>query len=73
MRSLLNFSVVALFAISVSTTGCKKKESGVCYCKYVSGDKKEFNLTSLDRNRAQDSCSKIDRNANAFGGECDLK
>lgn len=73
MRSLLKLSTVAAFALALAATGCKKKESGVCYCKYVSGDKKEFNLTSLDRSRAQDSCSKIDRNANAFGGECDLK
>ena len=74
MRSLLKCGVGSLLLVfTLTATSCSKKESGVCYCKYVSGDKKEFNLTNLDRSRAQDSCSKIDRNANAFGGECDLK
>lgn len=65
--------ILIFFATVPVIIGCSKKETGVCYCKYVSGDKKEFDLRSLDRSKAQDSCNVLDRNANAFGGECDLK
>lgn len=65
--------ILIFFATAAVITGCSKKETGVCYCKYVSGDKKEFDLTGVDRAKAQDSCNVLDRNANAFGGECDLK
>lgn len=71
MRQLL-FSV-ALCISFAALTGCSKKKSGVCYCKYLSGDKKEFDLTSLDRGRAQDSCRVLDGYANAFAGDCSLK
>jgi len=67
------FLVLFLTGAVVSFTSCSKKKSGVCYCKYVSGDKKEFDLSNLERNRAQDSCNVLDNNAHAFGGECDLK
>lgn len=70
MRKLV---VLVLFAVASGTVACKKKEAGVCYCKYVSGDKKEFDLKSLSRSAAIDSCAVLDKNANGFGGECDLK
>ncbi|HTN16032.1 MAG TPA: hypothetical protein VL092_00010 [Chitinophagaceae bacterium] len=54
-------------------TACKKKESGVCYCKYLSGDKKEYNLTALPRSKQIDSCYVLDGYAEAFAGDCDLK
>lgn len=65
--------VVAFTILSPVLVGCSKKETGICYCSYVSGDKKEFDLRGIARTQAQDSCNKIDRNANAFGGECELK
>ena len=65
--------ILLFFATVAATTGCSKKETGVCYCKYVSGDKKEFNLKGLDRAKAQDSCNVLDGKANAFGGECELE
>jgi len=62
-----------LFA-GIAATGCKKKKSGICYCKYLSGDKKEFNMTMLDRAKAEDSCNRvINNNASAFAGSCELK
>jgi len=64
---------IALLALIISATACKKKEVGVCYCKYLSGDKREFNLTDLTRNQAKDSCAKLDHNAQAFAGDCKLK
>ncbi|MCW3124230.1 MAG: V-type synthase subunit [Flavipsychrobacter sp.] len=55
------------------TTSCKKKQVNVCYCSYLSGDKKEFNLTDLTRNQAVDSCNVLDHYASAFAGSCKLK
>ncbi len=55
-------------------TGCKKKKSGVCYCKYLSGDKKEYDLTMLERSKAEDSCNNVlNGYASAFAGDCKLK
>lgn len=65
--------VLIAFAAAPAMTGCKKKKSGVCYCKYLSGDKKEFDLTSLGRSKAEDSCAVLNRNASAFAGDCKLK
>lgn len=72
MRQLLS-GVIVFCAFALLTTGCSKKKSGVCYCKYLSGDKKEFDLRSLDRGRAQDSCNVLNNNAHAFAGDCELK
>jgi hypothetical protein len=66
------FIILLLLAVTV-TTSCKKKEAGICYCSYVSGDKKEFDLKALSTNAARDSCAVLDRNANGFGGDCEIK
>ncbi len=72
MKSVCSY--LSVFAITlIVATGCSKKESGVCYCKYLSGDKKEYNLTNLDRSKAQDSCNTLDGYAEAFAGDCSLK
>ncbi|MBL7718420.1 MAG: hypothetical protein JNL72_06270 [Flavipsychrobacter sp.] len=52
---------------------CKKKERGVCYCSYLSGDKKEYNLSSLSRSQQTDSCYVLDGYAENFAGSCKLK
>ncbi len=73
MKNILK-TLIAIVVVSIAATSCKKKESGICYCKYVNGDKKEFDMRSLDRSKALDSCNNItNKNANAFGGECELK
>lgn len=72
MKNIVLVILIACGTLPVMT-GCKKKRSGVCYCKYLSGDKKEFDLTSLDRGKAEDSCAVLNRNASAFAGDCDLK
>ncbi len=73
MKSLIILS----FTILVLSIGsCKKdsdKKSGVCYCKYFSGDKKEFDLSDLPRSQQIDSCYIYDKNAGAFGGDCALE
>jgi hypothetical protein len=60
-------------ALTLAGTACKKKESGICYCSYFSGDKKEYNLTSLARSQQIDSCYTLDGYAEAFAGDCELK
>lgn len=65
--------IIALVGFSVCFVACKKKESGVCYCHYLSGDKKEFNLSMLSRSQQIDSCYVLDGYAEAFAGDCDLK
>lgn len=65
--------IPALALTIISVTSCKKKESGVCYCDYASGDKKEFNLSSMERSQQIDSCYQLDLNAGPFGGECELE
>lgn len=62
--------------ILISVTGlfsCKKKESGVCYCHYLSGDKKEYDLRGLTRSQQTDSCYVLDGLAENFAGDCELK
>ncbi|MBL7711837.1 MAG: hypothetical protein JNL13_05210 [Chitinophagaceae bacterium] len=71
MRKVIVYTAAMLFAGLLPA--CKKKESGVCYCKYLSGDKKEFNLTGLPRSQQIDSCYVLDGYAEAFAGDCDLK
>lgn len=66
-------TTVAAIAIVFSYTACKKKETGVCYCSYMSGDKKEFDLRAYNRSTQIDSCHIYDQNASAFAGSCKLK
>ena len=70
-KAILN--VGALVLVSAALFSCKKKESGVCYCHYFSGDKKEYDLTSLTRSQQTDSCYVLDGLAEAFAGDCELK
>lgn len=75
MKKLVLIAIImTLSAIMFTFTACKKKDKGVCYCSYLSGDKKEFNLNSLSsRSQQIDSCSVLDDNAEAFAGSCKLK
>lgn len=52
---------------------CKKKESGICYCSYLSGDKKEYDVRALTRSQQIDSCYVLDGLASNFAGSCKLK
>lgn len=66
-------SIILLLLSATIFQSCKKREAGVCYCDYVSGDKKEFNLKDLKRSEQIDSCFILDGNANGFGGSCELE
>lgn len=71
MRTMKN--VILMGCMLILAGSCKKKTSGVCYCSYLSGDKKEFNMTSLPRDVAQDSCNVLSGYASNFAGSCKLK
>jgi hypothetical protein len=73
-------TMIYLVAISIgvsaslfSTSSCVKKKKGNCYCKFYSGDRTHYDLTSLSRGEQEDSCKVIDNNAEAFAGDCKLK
>lgn len=70
-KSLVPIALIVLFVVSFLS--CKKKEDGVCYCHYFSGDKTEYDLSSLSRSEQIDSCYVLDGLAEAFAGDCDLK
>ena len=59
--------------IVIFLAACSKKKSGICYCKYVNGNKTEFDLTSLDKAKQNDSCAVLSSNASFFGGSCSVK
>jgi hypothetical protein len=71
-----NLSILVFLFSFLFIGACKKdsdKKSGVCYCKYYSGDKKEFDLSDLPRSQQIDSCYLFNKNAGAFAGECELE
>ncbi len=71
-RYIFPVAIICTFLILFALS-CKKKESGICYCHYLSGDKKEYDLRQLRRSEQVDSCYELDRLAEAFAGDCDLK
>ena len=77
MRVVINYYLVliglAILIIWIGLSSCQKKKSGFCYCTYLSGDKKDFNLNHLDRQQQQDTCAQISQNASHFAGSCKLK
>lgn len=75
MRTLILIALITMIGAFIATmTACKKKDKGTCYCSYLSGDKREFNLNSLSsRSQQIDSCSVLDDNAEAFAGSCKLE
>lgn len=70
MKKLL---IPLLTIVFLGGMSCKKKESGICYCKYFSGDKTEYDLRSLSRSQQIDSCYVLDGLAEGFAGDCSLK
>lgn len=71
ISSLTILSLV--LGVSATTSSCRKKKKGNCYCKYLSGDRTHYDLTSLPRSEQEDSCRVLDQNAEAFAGDCKLK
>ena len=65
--------MVLVFLMVGFLFACNKKKSGICYCSYFSGDKKEYDLRALDRSKQIDSCYVLDGLAEGFAGDCKLK
>lgn len=72
MRTIGTMAAIALLSIG-TFTGCKKDFRGVCKCKYLSGDKVEFDYSHLTIDQAQAKCDSTSQNAEAFAGSCDLE
>ncbi len=64
--------IAFLTFVGFGSASCKK-ERGVCYCKYFSGDKTEYDLQHLTRSQQKDSCAHLDELAENFAGDCKLK
>lgn len=62
-----------IVGLIVFLAACSKKDKGICYCKYVNGNKTQFDLTSLDKAKQKDSCAVLSSNASFFGGSCSVK
>lgn len=60
-------------AIGISFSSCSKKESGICYCSYYSGDKKHYDLRHLPKQEQIDTCNHLNELAKNFVGNCKLK
>ncbi|MBC9811851.1 hypothetical protein H9Y05_05110 [Crocinitomicaceae bacterium CZZ-1] len=66
-------TIAVVLCATILMCACKKKETGICYCKYLSGDKKQFDLRHLPRTEQIDSCYVYNQNASHFAGECELE
>lgn len=64
--------IASVFMIGI-VTGCKKEVRGVCVCKYLSGDKVEFDYSHLTIDQANAKCDSTSNNASAFAGSCKLE
>jgi len=72
-KIIFGFAFLGLvLAVGFSATSCKKKK-GICYCKYYSGDKTEYDLRDLSRSEQKDSCAHLNNLAANFVGDCKLK
>jgi len=70
------FSVVLFLIFSIillSHSSCSKKESGICYCSFYSGDKKQYDLRHLPKQEQIDTCNHLNVLAENFVGNCKLK
>ena len=71
--------IILLTILSISIFSCilnsssNNRASGVCYCDYVNGEKKQFDLNHLSRAEQIDTCNLYSKNAGFFGGKCELQ
>ena len=73
MKSVLKYGTSLLIAALLIFSGCKKKNSGICQCKFKTGEEQVSNLQNLNDKAAQDSCDVISWYAKKFDGYCHLK
>lgn len=66
MSTLIVFSGTFLYS-------CREEVRGVCKCKYLSGDKVEFDYSHLTVDHAKAKCDSTSQNAEAFAGDCNLE
>lgn len=66
-------SLIIILSLAFALSACSKKEYGVCYCKFFSGDKSEYDLSHLTRQEQKDQCDTHNTNAAFFAGDCKLE
>lgn len=71
MKTVLVSSVLFLGILSFSA--CRKDFRGICKCKYLSGDKVEFDYSQLTIEHANAKCDSTSQNASAFAGDCHME
>lgn len=73
MRTRIVASSIVLLLGVLSFSSCRKEFRGICKCKYLSGDKVEFDYSHLTIEQASAKCDTTSQNAEAFAGECHLE
>ena len=74
--TLMRYLTPLLLLVGLGVSACdanENRQAGVCYCDFASGDESEYDLTELDRSAQQTECRRLDGNAAAFGGRCELE
>lgn len=72
MRNLILIALV-LFTFGSCNKDDDNKRYGVCYCKFVNGEKQEYDLSDLPREEQITECERHSNNAANFGGSCSLE
>ena len=77
MSWLKGVGVACVMGLVVGAMGCGSEEddrrAGICYCDFASGDKQEYDLRGMELDEQKVECQRHDKNAAAFGGECELQ
>jgi hypothetical protein len=72
MKKLLAISFALVF-MGTAFSSCKKDFRGVCACKFLSGDKSEYDYSNLTIDEARKKCDTTSQNASNFAGSCSLE
>lgn len=72
MKKLTAIIFVLVF-VGTTFSSCKKDFRGVCVCKFLSGDKSEYDYSHLTIDEAQKKCDTTSQNASNFAGSCNLE
>lgn len=73
MKKRIVLIAASIFGFSLLFNSCSKKESGICYCSFYSGDRTHYDLRDLPKQQQIDSCNHLSELASNFAGSCKLK
>lgn len=72
-RRIILSAILMLLGFVFIMSSCRKKERGVCYCTFYSGDRTHYDLKDLPLQQQIDSCRQLSAQASHFAGSCKLK